>query len=307
MIDIDEESKCANIRAFFESSTRNHIVAFDNEFDGQHIHIEKALIASYGVNKALDTNVECEMIYQLQVYDKNAVPAGYVNLENFIETLSSEWGRKVQSVLEFNRNEASITGFLRNTDFNDNLDRFTYADGTVALKLRVLTMILESTVAGPATDKDTLPSVEFSFELVAATAANTCKNNQLSLSETLPDGTERASNTFEYQIAKKNAGDVEMMITGNKVRSSAESTGITCRTETVVEYLTIDETMMDDGTVIREEFWNEVKQTEGMINLDIENMQVGITFTQDKFLEDLRHQFETTKSPLSEIEESATI
>jgi hypothetical protein len=215
IIDIEEVSECANIRAFFKSSTRNHIVAFDSELDGQQIYIERALEASYGFNEAWDTNVECEMIYQLQVFDKNTTPPGYVNLDIFMETLSTEWGRKVQSVLEFNRHEASISGFLSNTDFNDNLDRFTYADNTVALKLRVLTMILESTVAGPATDKATLPSVEFSFELVAATAANTCKDNKLSLRETLPDGTERVSDTFEYQIAKMNAGDTEMIIKGN--------------------------------------------------------------------------------------------
>jgi hypothetical protein len=133
-------------------------------------------------------------------------------------------------------------------------------------------MILESTVAGPATDKATLPSVEFSFELVAATAANSCKDNQLSLSEILPDGIERVSNTFEYQIAKKDIGDTEMIIKGNKVRSSSEAAGITCLTETVIEYKYIMYNMTVDGTNYTEEIWSEIKQTEGMINLDIENM-----------------------------------
>jgi hypothetical protein len=40
----------------------------------------------------------------------------------------------------------------------------------------------------------------------------------------------------------------------------------------VIEYKKMVWNMTADGTNYTEEIWSEIKQTEGMINLDIENM-----------------------------------
>lgn len=95
-------------------------------------------------------------------------PPKYVNLDSFIETLKNDWNKKILSTITFDRENGSITGFLRRSEFNDNISRFANADGSIALKLRVVAMVLESTVAGPAIDKDTLPSAEFTVKLLEA-------------------------------------------------------------------------------------------------------------------------------------------
>jgi hypothetical protein len=76
-------------------------------------------------------------------------------------TLENDWNRAVYSQIHFDRWDATISGYLDKKDFNDNIARFTYGDGTKSLKLRIVAMVLESTVAGPATDKSTLPAIEF--------------------------------------------------------------------------------------------------------------------------------------------------
>jgi hypothetical protein len=166
-IGLEEVSECANIRAFVDQSiATNFVVAFDNDRDGEEIYVEEALKVAYGENMPWDTDVDCEILYQLQVWDKNMAPPQYVNLDIFLETLRNDWSKnRISSKISFDRHSSSITGFLRRSEFNDNIARFTDAGG-FALKLRIVAMILESTVHGPANDKDTeLPSIEFSFKL----------------------------------------------------------------------------------------------------------------------------------------------
>jgi hypothetical protein len=260
--------------AFLHSETRDHKVAFNSEHEGTEIHVEHALDARYGTLAADDTDVECEIIYAVQAYD-SALP-GYVSLDAFKQTLEAEWGRQVYSWIEFNKYESEIYGYLLNEDYDEHIDRFAIA-GTdpqvYALKLRVVAMVLESESSGPATSYDSLPSVEIMFKLVASEAANGCLDNTLALSELLPTGVERESNTFEYTCATTGSADTPLTVTGNAV----VSINTACETETVAEYKKVF--MTESGV---EEFeWIEIKSEPGKATLGLDSMYFEYTFDQD--------------------------
>jgi hypothetical protein len=199
--DIDDVSTCVDMDAFPKTKTFDHIVAFDDLTDRQYIDIETTLNAEYGLNEAGDSpDVDCDVIYALQIYFNDE----YMSMAKFFETLDADiWGdiRDVCSELELDQKTSHLTGYLKNKDFLDLpdgvTDPFLQDDGvTRALDLRVVAMVKESEVAGPATDKDELPSIEFFLKLTKPEAS--CMMNELILSEILPSGAERESDTFEY-------------------------------------------------------------------------------------------------------------
>jgi hypothetical protein len=123
---------------------------------------------------------------------------------------------------------------------------------------------------------------------VEATVADTCKQNQLSLREVLPDNTERASDTYEYQITKLAVADPAMTFYGRKVHHSVDD----CEVETTVEYYNGIDQMWGEIRPSKDEDGND-KVT---MNLAPDSMQFTATLNQDDFLESYIGEFETEMS-----------
>jgi hypothetical protein len=109
----------------------------------------------------------------------------------------------------------------------------------------------------------------------------------------LPGGTERTSDTYDYQITKLAVADPAMTFYGRQVQHTVEN----CEVESMVEYY--------NGV---DQMWGEIRPSKDddgndqvTMNLAPDSMQFTATLNQDDFLESYIDTFETEMSASGEI------
>jgi hypothetical protein len=195
------------------------------EIEPQYVYISHAMETSSATKN-------CNAMYRLLGWDSNA--NDFVDWFDLVEDFDTEVPHHFHSWIDF----SADTGDFEAEFFYEDLNvlkgtRFTDAEGNVAMKFRILSIMPSSIIHGPATEIDQLIYAEFKITLVADDDVVTCADNTIiQYPECEKTGERRETDNFEYEIAMKD-DDIEVLrVHAKTVFSAIEE----CTLDRSVEY-----------------------------------------------------------------------